>query len=407
MKLCMEDKYMLIVFKSSIKYILTSCSCPRNMIQEPFLVEQFMDKYETSTQFNLGETCCYSLSLNELSALSGSEPPYKEIANQRLTYSWIKGSDRLRNLVCDLYNEPTCSSENVLVTNGAIGANFLTMYGLVGKGDHVIVVDPTYQQLKSVARMFGADVSLVNLKPENGFLPCVEEISGLMRESTKLIVLNNPNNPTGSVMSDSLLQDIVDVARRNGSYILCDEVYRPLFHSCESNPPSIVNLYEKGISTGSMSKAFSMAGIRVGWIVSRDLAFLSACAERRDYNTISVSMVDDIIACYALAHRDAILKRNYKLCQENLAIVNSFIQSSGGAFEWVKPKAGTTAFVKVNRVKGTMAFCTQMAEHKKVLIVPGETFGAPGWLRIGYANSSSELTVGLQILKDYVLSLEK
>ncbi|ODQ82617.1 hypothetical protein BABINDRAFT_159170 [Babjeviella inositovora NRRL Y-12698] len=376
------------------------------VFQEDFEIEKFMNKHEHNVVYNLGETCCYSMSLKDLEVLTGNKAPLDTIFNQRLVYGWIEGSDELRDLICDVYNKDGCAKlvrEDVVVTNGAIGANFLTMYGLVGKGDHVVVVNPTYQQLQSVPKIFEAEVSLLDLKFEENWLPNLDALQKLVQPNTKMIVINNPNNPTGSVMDNELLLKIVDIARAQDAYLLCDEVYRPLFHSVAPDkvPDSIVNLYEKGISTCSVSKAFSFAGVRVGWIISRDHAAIAECITRRDYNTISVSMVDDIIGSYVLQNRNAILKHNYQLCIGNLAILEEFIQSSNGVLDWVKPAGGTTAFVKINGLvnDNTEDFCDDMAVAYKTLVAPGENFNNRGYVRIGFGNSKEDLLTGLPQLK--------
>lgn len=373
--------------------------------QEDFEVEQFMDKYETYIEHNLGETCCYSLSLDEIAQISGSEP-FKLPSDVRFTYGAIKGTDQLRNQIAKLYG-PEFTKENVLITNGAIAANFLVYYSLVGAGDHVICVHPTYNQLHSVPKMFGAEVDFLMLKKEDAFVPNISTLKDMIKPNTKLIIINNPNNPLGSVIGGDLLREICQICEKNKIYLHSDEVYRPIFHSLpegDTPPPSACEAYDKAVVTGSMSKAFSLAGIRIGWIITKDSQVLRTASSRRDYNTISVSMMDDFIAQYGLENKDAIIKRNYKLCLDNLQILNKFIEENSDLFEYVnKPQGATVCLLRLKSFKETEKFAAFLAENYKVLSVPGEALGVPGTLRIGYANSAEDLTNGLPLLKQAVL----
>ncbi|ODQ60761.1 hypothetical protein WICANDRAFT_28570 [Wickerhamomyces anomalus NRRL Y-366-8] len=366
------------------------------VFQNPFKVEQYMDEHETNITYNLGETCCHSLSLKDIEQLSGNPPPLDKIDSIRLTYGAIRGTDDLKNGISSLYDN--IGLDDIVVTNGAIGANFLTIYSLIDSTDHVIVVDPTYEQLKSVPTIFKGEVSLLPLKSEEGWIPSVDTLKSLIKPNTKLIIINNPNNPSGQYIQTSILEKIVNVAKENDAYLLCDEVYRPLFHGV-SKPKSIVELYEKGISTGSCSKAFSAAGIRLGWIASKDKDFINACFLRRDYNTISISMIDDIIGTYILLNKDAILKRNHELCAQNIKIIEDFVHRNSTKVSWVKPNSGATCFIKLHTVENTYDFCSNLAVQHSTLIVPGEVFDHPGYIRIGFGNSSKELVEGLKILE--------
>lgn len=386
--------------------------------QEDFHIERWMDEFETAVELNISETCCYSLSLNQVAQIIGKPVPVDQISSSRLVYGAIPGSDGLRTNVANMVNETSFNAgpdaikvdkSNVLVTNGAIGANFLLYYGLVGPGDNVVVVDPVYQQLKSVPAMFGAEVTLLDLKPENGYLPVIAELKQAIagaKNPTKLIIINSPHNPSGSVIPTSLLLEIVEVARKTGAYLKCDEVYRPMyFQDPKDLPPSIVSLYDKGISTGSTSKAFGLAGLRLGWVVANDKQVLQDCLSRRDYNTISVGMLDDLLAAWALSEYQKLIDYNTALCQETLSFLDTFVTSSNGAISYVKPQGGTTTFLQINGVPGsdTGKFCREFIAAKSTLIVPGETFDRPGFIRVGFGNEPEEFKAGLNRLKDYLV----
>lgn len=301
----------------------------------------------------------------------------------KLTYGAIRGSEKLRGLVAALFDNETAgplSTDKVLITQGAIVANFLLMYTLIGPGDHVICVYPTYQQLYGVPQSLGAEISLWKLRQDNGYVPDVIELDSLVKSNTKMIILNNPNNPTGATIPKDVLSSIVEFARARNIIILSDEVYRPLYHSLPSDsdiPPSILSFgYDKTVSTGSMSKAWALAGIRLGWIASRDKAIIEAVAEARDYTTISVSQLDDQVASYALsdAVRPALISRNLELARTNLTLLGEFVEGHKGVCNWVKPTAGTTAFIQFTdggKPVDDVAFCLDVLDKTKVMFLPG------------------------------------
>lgn len=397
------------------------------MKQEPFKVEQFMDKYETGITYNMGETCCDSLSIRDVvnfiepsERQEASDKFQQKLLDTKLVYGYIKGSDELKKNIAKVYNDTTQASraqetggkdagvevvpEDIVVTNGAIGANFLCFYSLVGPGDRVLAVDPSYQQLSSVPNLFSnGNLIKFELQYEDKFQPNIELFSELVaKHKPKLVILNNPHNPTGVVWSTATLEKLVRICESAGSYILCDEVYRPLFHSTEKTPRSILDFgYEKTISTSSMSKAFSLAGVRLGWAVTKDKSLADDLWCKRDYNTISISMIDDIISTFALNHYKAILDRNYKMCRANLEIVQEFIDLSNGAISWIKPIGGSTGFIKFNnKAINTMELCENLAINYQTLMVPGEVFEKPGYARIGFGNSADDLKGGLRIVNE-------
>lgn len=301
----------------------------------------------------------------------------------KLTYGAIRGSEKLRGLVAALFDNETAaplSADKILITQGAIVANFLLLYTLIGPGDHVVCVYPTYQQLYGVPQSLGAEVSLWKLRRDNGYVPDVTELDSLVKSNTKMIILNNPNNPTGATIPRAALSSIVEFARARDIIILSDEVYRPLYHSLPSDadiPPSILSFgYDKTVSTGSMSKAWALAGIRLGWIASRDKAIIEAVAEARDYTTISVSQLDDQVASYALSEsvRPALIKRNLELARTNLTLLGEFVDGHKGVCNWVKPTAGTTAFIQFTnggKPVDDVAFCLDVLDKTKVMFLPG------------------------------------
>ncbi|MDO9418075.1 aminotransferase [Pararhizobium sp.] len=364
-----------------------------------FGVEIWMNKYEMSCEWNLAETCVESLTVAELLVMAGkTETILDELLPMKLTYGEIEGSVRLRTLIAGLYGQQTL--DNVVVTHGAIGANALVHETLVEPGDRVISVLPTYQQHYSIPESFGADVQILKLREENAFLPEIEELRQLAVAGTKLIVLNNPNNPTGALMDRELLVQIVEIARACGAWILCDEVYRGTDQEGDGMTASIADLYEKGISTGSMSKTYSLAGLRLGWIVA-PAGLLRAVSVHRDYNTISVGMLDDHFAAIALENRDAILARSQAITRTNLAILAAWVAGEP-LISWVKPKSGTTALLRYDLPLASEDFCLKLLERTGVMLTPGSAMDMEGTLRIGYTNGEEVLREGLKRLSQFL-----
>ncbi|KAJ5771595.1 hypothetical protein N7520_002124 [Penicillium odoratum] len=402
-----------------------------------FAVERWMDDYENDAKYNLAETCCASISLNDLLAFSPDKPTNLIDFSRKQVYGAIRGSDALRSNIAAIYSiESTpLPADKVLVTNGAIQANFLSLYTNVGPSDHVICQYPTYQQLYAIPESLGADVSLWRSEEDESWRLDLDELRAMIRPNTKLIIIkyvqmevlnsisrtnpdSNPQNPTGAVLSHKTLQEIVNIAREHSITIHSDEVYRPLFHSLgpdEGPIPSILSFgYENSIVTGSMSKAFSMAGIRLGWIASHSSKIINACASTRDYTTISVSQVDDEIATFALSNQvvNGILKRNIELARKNISLLDKFIHDFQWAAKWIRPKAGTTAFIKFlgrnGRPVDAVELCKRLQESTGAMLVPGsQCFGDgvdfKGFVRFGYVPEHQVMVDGLEALRKFMM----
>lgn len=364
---------------------------------EPFGVEQWMNKWETRCELNLAETCVHSLTLAELMQIAGKTQSMPgDLAAMQMTYGPITGSEPLRRAVSALFTAQ--GPENVLITHGTIGANHMVYQTLIGPGDHVIAITPTYQQHTSIPRSMGAEVSEVVLQEADAWLPDLDALAAAIRPETRLIALTNPNNPTGALMDAGMLSRLVDIARAHDLWILCDEVYRGTEQG--ATMPSIADLYEKGISTGSTSKAFSLAGLRLGWIVGPH-ELLQAAEIHRDYTTISVGMVDDYFASMALEHAGAILGRSRDIVTTNLAILTDWVGNEPKA-RMVTPKAGTTALVAIEAGLPSYELCERLITDTGVMFTPGSVMGMEGYVRIGYACETDVLRAGLSRVSDWL-----
>jgi aspartate/methionine/tyrosine aminotransferase len=377
-----------------------------------------MDAYEHHCKYNVAETCCASVSIDQLRELSEDKTSDVLNTDRVLTYGAIRGAEDLRNNLARLYSAKVTSPlspDNILTTPGAIQANYLVAYSLVGEGDHVICQYPTYQSLYDVPRSLGADVDLWKMQPDKNWELDLETLKLLIKPNTKLIVINNPNNPTGAILGKTFLEKLVAIATEHDITILADEVYRPIFHSIspldKDFPPSLLSMgYKNVIVTGSMSKAYSLAGIRVGWIASRNPEIIEKIASARHYTTISVSGLDEQVAAYALspATVHGLLARNIQLARTNLALLEKFVIKNEDECEWVKPVAGTTAFIKFHREGkpvDSVDFCRKLLEKTGVLFVPGtHSFGEEfkGYVRVGFVNQTDVVQKGLDEASKFV-----
>ena len=372
---------------------------------KPFLVEEWMNQYEEGALYNIAETCVDSVSLDGLFALTGEDKGrfLEALCARRLTYGDIFGLPALKEGICKLYRG--LSPDQVIPTHGAAGANHHLFYSLVEPGDKVISVIPTYQQLYSIPASMGAQVELLHLTAQNGYLPDLNELERLAETGVKLICINNPNNPTGALMPQSMLEEIVSIARKHSAYILCDEVYRHLTQE-DGYCPSIAELYEKGISISSMSKVFSLAGLRLGWIASKDKTVLNECRIHRDYDLISCGMLDEAAASLALKHQDKLLARSRGIVRENLAVLDAWMRGEPH-LSYVKPQAGTTALVSYDLDIPSYDFCKELYHTTGAFVTPGACFEEGRSMRIGYACNRETLQKGLHAIHQFLIQKDK
>lgn len=362
---------------------------------DKFKVEEWFNKYESGAVYDLADTCVESLSVNELLKITGGS--FEEIFSKKLNYGDIHGSLRLKNAICLLYENQR--PENITVTHGAIGANQLVMLSLIECGDKVVSILPTYQQHYSIPKSIGAKVKTLFLKEKNNWLPDLDELEQLVGNDTKIICMNNPNNPTGAVIPEKMLKEIVQIAQKSNAYILCDEVYRGLEHDGRMSK-SAADIYEKGISTGSVSKVFSLAGLRLGWIVAPK-EVIDEVNHQREYNTISVGILDDYFATLAIENKDKIIKRNLNKILEGKKVLTDWLKREKYC-HCVLPLGGTTAFAGYDIGVNSSDLCAKLQNDTGVMLLPGETMELDGYLRIGYGNNPDKLKQALNIFSSWL-----
>lgn len=372
---------------------------------ERFGVEEWMDKYESDAKYNITDTCARPMTLKELFALAGEdrEDFVEALFEKEQSYGSIYGLASLKEEIAGLYE--TITPDDILTQHGATGGNQHVLFSLVRPGDRVVAFSPSYQQFCSTPRALGANVTVLKLRRSNGFLPDLDELRKAAARGLRLICINNPNNPTGSLIPEDMMKEIVEIARSSGAYILCDEVYAGV--SIEGAAcPSIADLYEKGIATGSMSKAFSLAGLRLGWLATKSQEALRQFKRVRDYDLVSCGLFDESVAALALHHKEKILERNRAILRHNLPVLERWVEGEKHV-SFVKPKEGTMALVYYDLDMPSALFCHRMYHETGAFAVPGDCFEEPSSFRVGYGHDGEKLAKGLEAVSEFFRKLEK
>lgn len=333
----------------------------------------------------------------------------------KLSYGPMRGSGRLRENIASLYNNPDVTRDSILTTNGGIVANQIVLQSLLSSDDHVIVMYPTYEQLYQTPRMLGVEVTLWKLDPSGGWGLDMAFLRSSVKENTKMIVLNSPNNPTRAYLSLEMQRGIVRIAEEHNLIIFCDEVFYPLFRLGDADVPrSFLDLgYGKTVVIGSLSKAYSLAGTRTGWIASASKEILEKNAAMRHYTTISVSQIDEAIAAEALADRCRLplLSRSAALAEANIRALEIFVDEHEECL-WTKPFSGTTVmlkFVRGGKPVDDKEFCLQLLKKYGVLLCPasvcfgdGNNGDFQGYVRVGAAIDAAEMDGALQEMRKFM-----
>lgn len=362
-----------------------------------FEVETWMTDHETHCKYNLTETCVSSLSLQELQKYT-EEDLSSTIMNMTMDYGPIVGSPRLKKAILSLYK--TGNDKNITIAHGAINANELVMMSLLEAGDHIISLYPSYQQMYDFPRSLGCDVSLITLDENKNWMPTIQDFQKVIKSNTKMICLNSPNNPTGTCLSLSLMKEIIDLARQYDCYILCDEIYRGVNTITKELSPSFSDYYEKAIVTQSLSKVFSFAGLRLGWIKgSTDV--IRTIDLRRDYHVISSGPLDDYLACVVLENKDQILKRSLEICDKNKQLLKQWLENEP-LVSCVIPDEGTVCFLKYNVDMPSKEFCEKLQDETGIFFVPGSTFGIENHLRFGFTHEYEYVKEGLELFSKWL-----
>ena len=357
----------------------------------PFDLERWQSAWENRVRINLSESGVHAPPLAELLALTDRDPA--DLLALTQGYSQSEGTERLRTAIAAQY--PGATADHVTVTIGSAEANFIACWSLLSPGDHVAVLAPTYMQVPGLARNLGCTVSEFSLHAECEWEPEPAEIVRAIRPGTKLVLVTNPNNPTGKVLSVPAREAILARVRAVGAWLLADEVYQGAERSGITTP-SFWGADERVIAVNGLSKAWGLPGLRIGWMVSTP-ALREKLVHRHDYTVIGPGPTQDWLATAALGARDAILARTRGVLSANYPVMEAWL-SARGRFTWRAPDCGAIVFAKVEHPLPTLDLVEQIRRDADVLLVPGDHFGMPGWLRLGYGNRPAELTEGLGLV---------
>ncbi len=350
-----------------------------------FALERYFARWEFAVRYLLCASDVEGYPMAELLDLADDETQALW-DGLRLGYTESTGHPRLRREIAGLYE--TVEPDGVLVFAGAEEAIFCLVNTLVGPGDHVIATWPGYQSLYEVARAAGAQVALHALREDDGWSLDVPRLRRAIRPNTRLVVVNAPHNPTGMLPSRGEWADLVATCDEAGVHLLSDEVYRYLELDEDDRLPAGADGHPRGISLGVMSKSFAMAGLRIGWLATRDGDVLARCAAFKDYTTICSSAPSEILALIGLRARDRVLARSRGIVAANLERLDRFFAEWSEAFTWVRPRAGSIGFPRLHARIPIDRFASELVEAEGVLLLPGSAFGYAGdHFRIGFGRT--------------------
>ena len=365
---------------------------------DDFELERFFARYEFAVRHLLCASDVEGWSMADLLALADAETSamWRDL---RLGYTEAPGHPLLRREIAALYEG--IAPDEVLVFSGAEEAIFIVANVLLGPGDHAIVTWPAYQSLHEVARSTGADVTLHELRAEDGWAIDVEALRAQVTPRTKLIVVNVPHNPTGYVPDVATYRAISDIAADAGATLLSDEVYRFLENDGTDRLPAGADVGPHGVSVGVMSKSFALAGLRIGWLATHDAGLLDRAARFKDYTTICASAPAEILSLIALRARDDVLARSGGIVDGNLALLDAFFERHEARIRWARPRGGPVAFPELLAGVPVDRFADDLLEAEGVLIAPASIFGHPGnHFRLGFGRT--DLPVALAGLERFL-----
>jgi aspartate/methionine/tyrosine aminotransferase len=371
---------------------------------EQFAMERMQSTYENQVAFNLSESGVYPLRLRDL---VDDEESREALLGEALRYTQSNGTIALRERIAALY--PGATADHVQVTNGGSEANYITTWNLVEPGAEVVMMVPNYMQTWGLSRAFGGTIKewplVAPLSTARRWQLDLDALERLVTPRTKLIIICNPNNPTGARFDAPDLDRIADIAAAHGSWILSDEIYR----GAELDGRETASMWGRGervIVTNGLSKAYGLPGLRIGWIVGPKSAMESLWSYH-DYTTISPGALSDFLARRALdpARRTRILARTRRILNENYPLIAAWLDRHGDLFSYAPPDAGAIVYVRYHHTINSTDLVNRVRERKNVLLVPGDHFAMDGYLRLGFGEEPAYLQEGLGRVRDFLTTL--
>jgi hypothetical protein len=361
---------------------------------QPFEMERWQSTWENRVRINISESGVHPLSAAELIALAGGDAAPLDL---RLGYPQSNGTDPLRAAIAALY--PGATSEQVLVTSGSAEANYVNCWRLIEPGDRVVIVAPTYMQTWGLSKNFGAVVHPIMLREQLGWQPDLADVDAAITPGTRLVVVTNPNNPTGAMLSAEAMDRIASRANEAGAWLLADEVYRGAERVGGDITPSFWGRGEKVIVVNGLSKAYGLPGLRIGWSVA-PAAHVADLWARKDYTTIGPTVMSDALATLALRPgvRPKILERTRGIIRGNWPQVERWLEAQDGEFTWRAPDAGAIVWAKYRSAVPSAELAETLRVKHDVLIVPGDQFGMEGYVRLGFGSPLHEVMEALDLV---------
>jgi aspartate/methionine/tyrosine aminotransferase len=363
---------------------------------DTFLLERWMSRHEMHVKYDIAESGIQPLTTDDLLAFEPDESraaTLERLLATPLGYSEARGTAELRSQIAATY--AGADAEQVLVTTGAIEANFLLFNVLLEPGDHVVVPYPAYQQLYSVPQAIGCDVSLWPVGPETGYRYDVGALERLLRPNTRVVVVNTPHNPTGAMLSPADAERVYALGRDAGATVIGDEAYRWL--AVPGGDPFARPMFDMGpagVSVGTLSKPLGLPGLRIGWIAGpADL--VARCWSMRDYITLSPGKLNDALARLGMTHRERILERNRRIIQANLDTAARWIAERADLISWTPPRGGLLALLKYDLPVPSLELADRLAYDYSVMLAPGSAFGYEHHLRLGIGQRPDIFAQGL------------
>jgi aspartate/methionine/tyrosine aminotransferase len=369
---------------------------------QPFEMERMMSAHEQEVEYNLSESGVHPIRLGEL--LERGAGAIDDLLGVELNYPHVNGIPQLRENISALYDG--AGPENVLATVGAIEANYLTVRTLLSAPDEIVIMLPNYMQIWGVAMNHGLSIRPFHLREEKGWAPDLDQLEAAVTPATKLIAVCNPNNPTGAVLSEPEMDAIVATAERVGAWILADEVYAGAERETDQQTPSFYGRYDRVIAVGSMSKAYGLPGLRMGWAVGPAKVIDDIWA-RHEYIALSATMLSNHLAALALspAVRPRIIARARRYIREGFPVLNRWLEDHPGTFELTPPGAAAIAFARYNLEINSTELMERLVREKSVLVVPGDHFGMDRFLRISFGLPHDYLTAALDRIHELIAEL--
>ena len=369
---------------------------------EQFAMERMQSTYENLVEFNLSESGVRPLTPRELIADAAG---LDGLLDQPLVYSQSNGTIELRQAIASMY--PGAGIEHIEVTNGGSEANFITTFNLIEKGDEVVMLVPNYMQTWGLSRAFGGTIRewrLIEDHDAGRWRVDLSALEVLVTPRTKMIVICNPNNPTGARLTAADLDGIARIADQHGAWILSDEVYR----GAEIDGVETASMWgrsPKAIITSGLSKAYGLPGLRIGWIAGPP-SLIASFWSYHDYVTIAPGALSDRLARIALqpVRRAQLFERTRAILRRNLPLIEAWLTEAGG-FRWIRPEAGAIVYVRYDHPIDSLTLVNRLREEKSVLIVPGAHFGMDGYLRLGFGEPPEYNRAGLDRLKEFLASV--